>query len=449
MDLIREHRRELEQLALRRLPLAMAILALFIGGALPIELHFYPDRLGPYLAVYAVELVVCGLAWAAAVRWPGHARAIATVWGALLGLCVAGYYPLVQADGTLAMAALICLVTAIPATLPFGVWHQLLFGGACAASFIGIMIVGVPLSLPWQYTFIAFLAVLTTSTIGARTVSRFRWEAFEREAILRHAHEQLRIALGRAEDTVELKTRLVANVSHELRTPLNVIVGYTDMLLDAASDGAAVADAAPRIRQYAVSLEALVSELLDLSRLTCGKVEVHVEDVEVRPLLDEVARAARTTLRGKPVTVEIACGVDRIASDPLRLQQILNNLATNAAKFTDEGRIVIGAAVEQESVVFVVRDTGCGIPEGQHDAIFDAFEQVAAEAGRAEPGRTTSGIGLGLAIVRQLTDILGGSVSVASAPGEGSAFTVRLPYVAARGAAALVDVPRTRVRRAV
>jgi signal transduction histidine kinase len=422
----------------------MGILVLFIGGALPIELHFYPGRLRSYLGVYAVELVVCGLAWMAARRWTMHARAIATAWGALLGLCVAAYYPIVQADATIAMAALICLVTAIPATLPFGAWHQLTFGLACAGSLFGILLWGLPMSLPWQYTFIAFLAVLTTSTIGARTLARFRWEAFEREAILRHAHEQLRIALGRAEDTVELKTRLVANVSHELRTPLNVIVGYTDMLLDAVNDSATVADAVPRIRQYAVSLEALVSELLDLSRLTCGKMELHVEDVEVAPLLDDVARAARAMLAGKPVVVDADCRVDRIASDPLRLQQILNNLATNAAKFTDAGRIELAAAVEQDTVVFVVRDSGCGIPPSQHEAIFDAFEQ-----GPSETGRKTSGIGLGLAIVRQLTDILGGSVSVASTPGAGSTFTVRLPLGAPSRRAPIEDESPVPLRRAV
>lgn len=426
MDCPREHRDELERLALRRLPLAMGILVIFIGGALPIELHFYPDRLEPYLAVFVVELVACAVAWAAARRWPDHARAIATAWGAALGFCVAAYYPVVQADATLAMAALICLVTAIPATLPFGARHQMIFGGACAASLVGILLWGLPMSLPWQYMFIAFLAVLTTSTIGARTITRFRREAFDREMVLRSAHDQLRIALGRAEDTVELKNRLVANVSHELRTPLNVIVGYADMLLDPKSDRGAIADAAPRIRQYAVSLEALVCELLDLSRLTCGKIELHLEDVAVAPLLTEVARAARTVLGGKPVRVEVECGVERIATDPMRLQQILNNLATNAAKFTAEGTIRIGAILDPDAVVFVVQDSGCGIPATQHEAIFDAFEQVGVDA-----GRDTSGIGLGLAIVRQLINVFGGTVAVASVPGEGSTFTVRLPLIAA------------------
>lgn len=429
-NLQREHRDELERLALRRLPTAMAILAIFIGGALPTELHFYPDRLEAYVAVYLVELLVCGFAWLAASRFPHHARAIATAWGALLGACVASYYPIVQADATLAMAALICLVTAIPATLPFDVRHQLVFGLCCAASLIGILLWGLPMSLPWQYMFIAFVAVLTTSTIGARTIARFRWEVFEREAVLRQAHEQLRIALVRAEDTVELRARLVANVSHELRTPLNVIVGYTDMLLDAADDRAVVADAAPRIRHYAVSLEALVSELLDLSRLTCGKVDLNVEPVEVAPLLQEVARGARAVLAGKPVSVETECDLDVVDSDRMRLQQILNNLATNAAKFTDTGRIMIRAHLDQDTVVFEVRDSGCGIPAAQHEAIFDAFEQVSTR-----PERKSGGIGLGLAIVRQLTDLLGGTVSVASRPGEGATFTVRLP----------IDVPGPRV----
>jgi signal transduction histidine kinase len=423
VDPHREHRDELERLALRRLPTAMAILAIFIGGALPTEIHFYPDRFDAYVGVYLVELLVCGVAWLAASRWPQHARAIATAWGALLGACVASYYPIVQADATLAMAALICLVTAIPATLPFGVWHQLVFGLSCAASLIGILLWGLPMSLPWQYMFIAFLAVLTTSTIGARTVARFRWEAFEREANLRQAHEQLRIALARAEDTVELRARLVANVSHELRTPLNVIVGYTDMLLD-VENRAAVADAAPRIRHYAVSLEALVSELLDLSRLTCGKVDLNVEPVEIAPLLQEIARGARAVLGAKPVTIETVCRIASVATDRMRLQQILNNLATNAAKFTDAGSIALSAYGDQDTVVFEVRDSGCGIPPAQHEAIFDAFEQVSSG-----PGGKSGGIGLGLAIVRQLTDLLGGTVSVTSRLGEGATFTVRLPMV--------------------
>jgi signal transduction histidine kinase len=196
------------------------------------------------------------------------------------------------------------------------------------------------------------------------------------------------------------------------------------MLLDAAGEPAAIADAVPRIRHYAVSLEALVSELLDLSRLTCGKVDLNLETVAVEPLLQEVARGARTVLAAKPVVVETSCRVDAITSDRMRVQQILNNLATNAAKFTDTGIIALAAYLDQDTVVFEVRDSGCGIAPAQHEAIFDAFEQVNTGA-----ERKGGGIGLGLAIVRQLTDVLGGTVSVTSRLGEGATFTVRLPII--------------------
>lgn len=428
MDLRRQHREALEQLAFRRLPLAMGVIVAFVGWALPIELYLYPDRLRPYLAVYAVELLVCAVAWLAARRWSRYARLIATAWGAVLGVCVAAYYPLVRGDANVAMAALICLVAAIPAVLPFGVGHQLAFGGACALGFFGVLASGLPTSIPWQYSFVAFLAVLTTSSIGARSLSQFRWEAFEREAILRQAHDQLRTALGRAQDAVELRSRLVANVSHELRTPLNVIVGYADMLVD-AGDAATVADTVPRIRDYAVSLEALVNDLLDLSRLTCGKVPVSVEDVALAPLLDDVARGARAICDDKPVQVVVACDLARLRTDPMRLRQILNNLATNAAKFTDRGTIEVRAREEGNAAVFEVRDTGRGIPTAQHEAIFAAFEQLVPDhAGKS------GGVGLGLAIVRQLTDLLGGTVTVTSTVGHGATFAVRLPLAAASGA---------------
>jgi len=422
---LRKHHEALETLTRRRLPLAMAVLLAFIGGALPIELYFYRDRLRPYVTMYALEIVVCAIAWVAARRCERQSRAIATAWGAVLGLCIAAYYPLVRGDANIAMAALICLVAAVPAILPFDVGHQLVMGGICALGFFGVLASGLPTSIPWPYGFMAFLSVLTTTALGARSVSRFRREAFERETTLRQAHDQLRTALGRARDAVEMRSRLVANVSHELRTPLNVIVGYADMLVD-ADDRATIVDTAPRIRDYAMSLEALVNDLLDLSRLTCRKVGLHVEDVAVAPVLEDVACGARAIADGKPIVVRVDCELARISTDGMRLRQILNNLATNAAKFTDVGTITIRAFRDRDAAVFEVRDTGRGIPAAQHEAIFAAFEQI-APGGHGKNG----GIGLGLAIVHQLTELLGGSVAVASAPGAGATFTVRLPLVIA------------------
>jgi signal transduction histidine kinase len=398
----------------------MGALLLVILAAPPIEVYFNPERFGPYLAVFTVE-VVASLAGLVAARWfSGHSRAIATAWGAALGLCMAAYYPLVNGDATLAMTALICLVATLPAMLPFGFWHQAILGAACGLGFLGALCLGVPLTLHWPYVFVAFVTVLVTSCIAAGSLSRFRWEAFEREASLRQAHEQLRTALARAEGAVEMRSRLVANVSHELRTPINVIIGYTDMVLDAVGDPAVVADTAPRIREYAVTLEALVSDLLDLSRLTCGKVELASDDVEVAPLLHDVAHGVERLVRDKPVTVVVECEPLRIRCDRLRLSQILNNLATNAAKFTQAGSIALRAHAVRDGLRFEVSDTGCGIPPEQHEVIFRAFEQLGPTSRPSEH----SGIGLGLAIVRQLTDLLGGTIVVTSAPGKGSTFTV-------------------------
>jgi signal transduction histidine kinase len=421
VDLARRHRIAVERLALRRLPLAIVVLILFLATSLPIELYYYPGRLGPYLAVYAVELVVSLAAWVAARRRRRQARAVATAWAAAMALCICSYYPLVDGDAAIAIAALICLIAAMPAMLPFDARHQLAFASVAALGFFGIVAWGVPASLPWPYLFVAYVAVVVVCTIGADSATRTRWEAAEREASLHHTQEHLRLALARAEAAVAMRSRLVANVSHELRTPLNVIVGYADMMIDTPADAPLVAETAGRVRAQAVLLEALISDLLDMSRLSAGRVDVTIEEIDVEALLADVADRTRLLVRGRPITVAVECGVERCRTDPRRLGQILTNLVTNAAKFTRAGRITISARRRGERVEFAVADTGCGIPPGMHDAIFHAFEQVS-------PSRDgTRGIGLGLAIVQQLTDLLGGTVSVTSEVGMGATFTVSLP----------------------
>jgi signal transduction histidine kinase len=430
-----EYRRERNALALRRLPLAMGVLVLFLAGALPVELYHYPARLRPYLLVYGVEILVCVAAYTVARWWRGQALAVAAGWAAAMGLCICAYYPLVGGEATIAAAAIICVVVAMPAMLPFTAAHQLAVAGVAALGLFGIIAWGVPVSLPWPYMAVAFLAVTTVSVIGAHSQSRVRAEAFWREASLRHAHEQLRRALTRAQRAVAMRSRLVADVSHELRTPLNVIVGYADMLLDTAESPATVTDTVSRIRSHAVLLEALLSDLLDLSRLASGRVEPVLEDVDVPALLADVAERTRLLVRDKPVEVVVECTLARCRSDRLRLEQILTNLATNAAKFTAEGTITLAAHSSGDHVVFKVSDTGCGIPPAKHESIFDAFEQVAPASDGA------SGIGLGLAIVRQLTDLLGGTVTVASEVGAGATFTVTLPEAAAASGPAAGDPP--------
>ena len=421
MDPREQHAIGLERLARTRLPMAVGMLLAFLVGALPIELYYYPRHIDGYLAVLALEFVLSGVSLLAVRVWPQHARVLATAWASIMGLCMIGYYPLVGGDATLALAALLCLISAMPAILPFGLWHQIVLCGVCTASFVAIIAFGVSSALPWPYLLVSLVAVGSLSTIGASSLVGYRLEALHREAVLRQAHENLRLALSRAESAVELRSRLVANVSHELRTPVNVIVGYADMVLDAVDDPKLVKNLARRIRQYAVSLDALISELLDLSKLSCGKVELAVETVDLQRLVEEVAHDGRLMTRGKPIAVFAECDVAEVASDPMRLRQILNNLVTNEARATRSGRIAIAARRDGDWLLLSVSDTGCGIALDKQELIFNAFEQGGAA------GNATSGIGLGLAIVRQLVEVLGGEVSVASALGAGATFTVRLP----------------------
>lgn len=424
------HALGLERLACARLPFAVGLLLAFLLGALPIEAYYYPRHVETYVLVLGVELAFSVATLLAARFRPRRARAIATAWACVMAVCVLGYYPLVGGDATLALAALLCLISAMPAILPFGLKHQVVLCAVCTTGFVAIVAFGVPSALPWPYLLVSLIAVGSLSTIGASSLVGYRLEAMQREAVLRQAQENLHLALGRAESAVALRSRLVANVSHELRTPVNVIVGYSDMVLDAVDDAKLVKNLARRIRQYAVSLDALISELLDLSRLSCGKVDLVSERLDLHRMVEEVAHDTRLLVRGRPVAVIAECSVDQLTSDPMRLRQILNNLVTNAARATKSGTIAIAARRDGPWVLLSVRDTGCGIAPEQHEAIFDAFEQVGA------PPCGVTGIGLGLAIVRQLVEVLGGEIGVKSALGAGATFEVRLPLapaVAERG----------------
>ncbi len=412
---------ELESLAARRLPLAIAILVAFLAGAFPVELYYFPSHEGAYLRLFAFEASLSALAFAGGLRWPNRSRTIATAWATAMAGCVVAYYPVVGGDPTLAMAALVCLVAAMPAMVPLDWHHQAILGGTAMSGLALLVLTDLPSSLPWPYLMIAMGAVTLVSCIGAGAGVRFRTAAWSREARLREARDELRLALARAEAAVELRSRLVANVSHEFRTPLHVIIGYADMLLDEATDPAAIRPLASRMRENALALDDLIAELLDLSRLSAGRVERRVAALDVPAMLAEVADGTRRLLAGRPVKVRVECTLRSFRSDPLRVRQILSNLAGNAAKFTARGEIRLVARPSPGGAMFVVKDTGCGIPEEKQATIFSAFEQV------APGGSARSGIGLGLAIVRQLCDLLGGRVHVASRPGRGSTFTVWLP----------------------
>ena len=234
-------------------------------------------------------------------------------------------------------------------------------------------------------------------------------------------------------------------MSHELRTPLTSIIGYTEMLESGAagalSDGQA--EFLKTIRGKADQLLGLISSLLDLGRLEAKSLDLHHEAVDPRALLSDVGSTIvpNANRRNVALDIEVADGTAKIWGDPVRLRQIVLNLADNALKFTREGgEVVLGAepgeidaagpaglgaalfAASRPAVVLTVRDTGMGIPEENLSRIFDAFYQIDAGTTRAH-----GGAGLGLSIVKQLVDGHDGTIEVTSALGEGTIFTVTLP----------------------
>ncbi|TMA81353.1 MAG: hypothetical protein E6J72_05755 [Deltaproteobacteria bacterium] len=229
-------------------------------------------------------------------------------------------------------------------------------------------------------------------------------------AKLQDANEQLRRVAA-------LKDQFLANVSHDLRTPLNVIIGYAQLAIEetfgAVDD--AQRDVWTRVLASARQQLALVEDLLDISRLELGTLAVTLQPVAVAPLFEEMKFVASTLVRQKDVRVRVGAVAPGLTvhADPNRMRQILTNLLSNAAKFTDVGEIELTAMAGDGTVRIAVRDTGAGIDPQHHGLVFEPFRQIAGE-------RAMLGAGLGLGIARHLATLMHGTLSVVSAVGRGS-----------------------------
>jgi signal transduction histidine kinase len=236
-------------------------------------------------------------------------------------------------------------------------------------------------------------------------------------------------ALEEARDAAVLASRtkssFLADVSHELRTPLNAIIGYCELAIEdlAGLGGGAdqVHDDLRRILRAAHHLLGLISDVLDLSKIEAGRLQLSMQMIDVAPLLEEVADTLRhlANFNGNHLEID-PCGAPRVWADPARLRQVLFNLVGNAAKYTRNGQIHVYASYGPNDVGWIeVADTGVGIDRDQLDRIFQPFVRVDEHA--ASPGT-----GLGLAITERLCRMMGGEISVTSELGAGSAFRVQL-----------------------
>ena len=246
---------------------------------------------------------------------------------------------------------------------------------------------------------------------------------------LYHDITELLRARQDAEAANRAKSQFLANMSHELRTPLNAILGYAELVREEAEERG-VPEFAPDLDRIAGAgrhLLTLINDVLDLSKIEAGKVELVAASFPVRRVVDDVRATVEPLVARRSNTLTVRCGdeVGSMHSDETRIRQVLFNLLSNASKFTERGIITLAVTRAGDTMVFAVSDTGIGMTPEQQGRLFEAFVQ-------ADSSITSKygGTGLGLAISRRLCRLMGGDVEVASEIGRGTTFTVRLPVTA-------------------
>lgn len=243
-------------------------------------------------------------------------------------------------------------------------------------------------------------------------------------------HGILKEARDKARKATKAKSVFLANMSHELRTPLNAIIGYSEMLQEEAED-AGHEDLIPDLKKINAAgkhLLELIKDILDLSKIEAGRMDLHLENFDVSQLIQEIADTVTPLMEENNNTLKLNCATDIgiMRSDVTKLRQTLFNLLSNACKFTKDGVITIGVASENNNgttwINISVSDTGLGIDHNQLNKIFEAFSQA-----NSSTTRDFGGTGLGLAISRRFCEMMGGDITVESKLGKGSNFTIKLP----------------------
>jgi signal transduction histidine kinase len=226
------------------------------------------------------------------------------------------------------------------------------------------------------------------------------------------------------------KSQFLANMSHELRTPLNAIIGVSEMLREDAEALQQDLEPLDRVLGAGRHLLALINDILDLSKIEAGRMELHLESFAVAPLIDSVVKTVEPMAAKNTNQVAVQCDpeIGTLHADQMRLRQALLNLLSNANKFTERGTITVDARLEQANgrdwITLAVTDTGIGMTPDQMGKLFQEFSQASSST-----ARKYGGTGLGLAISRGFCQMMGGDITVESAPGRGSTFTIRLPRI--------------------
>ena len=232
------------------------------------------------------------------------------------------------------------------------------------------------------------------------------------------------------------KSQFVASMSHELRTPLNAIIGVTEMLREDAEALNQDPEPLDRVLGAGRHLLVLINDILDLSKIEAGRMELQLESFALAPLIAGVAKTIEplAAKNANEVTIDCAPAIGTLYGDEMRLRQALLNLMSNANKFTERGTITVDARQAQENgcewVTIAVADTGIGMTQEQIGKLFQEFSQASSTT-----ASKYGGTGLGLVISRRFCQMMGGDITVESEPGRGSTFTIRVPRIVEVGKA--------------
>ena len=280
----------------------------------------------------------------------------------------------------------------------------------------------------------SFAVQATVSIESAELYERVREHAAILEKTVEERTEELNQTNLQLEEASSHKGQFLANMSHELRTPMNAIIGYSEMLLEDAEDEGQdeyVPDL-KKIQSAGKHLLALINDILDLSKIEAGKIDLYYETFSINQLVEDVANIATPLAAKTDSQLVVNCkeGMGNMRSDLTKIRQTLFNLLSNACKFTKEGTVTIDVGEDGEGednfVSFSVTDTGIGMTEEQASKVFGAFTQADSST-----TKEFGGTGLGLAISKEFCEMLGGGIDVKSEPGQGSCFTMRVPRTSA------------------
>ena len=238
--------------------------------------------------------------------------------------------------------------------------------------------------------------------------------------------EELKILREQAQNASKAKSDFLAKMSHELRTPLNAIIGYSEMLMEEAEDDEleTYAEDLEKIHSSGEHLLTLINDILDLSKIEAGKMDLHIEEFEFEKHLTQIEATGKPLVEknGNQFLLDNNVSIKKLRNDQTKLRQILFNMLSNAAKFTKKGAVTLSINTFEDNIKFAVTDTGIGMNDEQLGKIFDEFTQA-----KSSTSKDYGGTGLGLPISKKMTEMMGGIMEVESEEGKGTTFSITIP----------------------